>query len=186
MSTIFIYMVSIMPIINMKKTLTLSLLLFCFSCVSYAQIPCTLDLLKANEERCDESKATSADKTAYVDYRIKNFAGLDAIEAKHFFASLKKASADNDKKILGQIVRYPITFYDHAKLKKITNHIDFEKKYSSIFNEKVRGAIAKQKYEDLVVNGQGIMVGAGEVWISGIVVGKSPSKINIKIITINN
>ena len=169
----------------MKKTLSL-LLMFCFSCVAYAQTPCTLDLLKANDEKCDESKATSADKTAYVDYRVKNFTGLDALEVRRFFELLKKASAKNDKKYLGNIVRYPITFYDHAKLKKITNHIDFEKKYSSIFNEKVRGAIAKQKYEDLFVNWQGIMVGNGEVWISGIVVGKSPSKIDIKIITINN
>ena len=185
MSTIFIYTVLILPIINMKKNLTLSLLLLSFSCVAFAQ-PCTLDLLKSNDERCDESKATSADKTAYVDYRIKNFAGLNVIEARHFFESLKKASADNDKNFLGKIIRYPITFYNHAKLKKVTNHIEFYNAYPSIFNEKVRDAIAKQKYEDLVVNGQGIMVGAGEVWISGIVVGKSSRKINIKIITINN
>jgi hypothetical protein len=60
------------------------------------------------------------------------------------------------------------------------------KNYKAIFTDKVKHTIENQQYQDLFVDSEGIMLGNGEVWISGIVEKTTPPKTDIKIIAINN
>ncbi|CAJ0684602.1 hypothetical protein LMG18091_00211 [Ralstonia wenshanensis] len=59
------------------------------------------------------------------------------------------------------------------------------KAYPMIFNPRVKAAIDAQRFEDVFVSYRGIMIGNGEVWISGISE-RGRSKPTIKIISINN
>ncbi|NIF53069.1 hypothetical protein F3J19_13330 [Burkholderia sp. Ax-1724] len=64
--------------------------------------------------------------------------------------------------------------------------MQFKKKYKVIFTDKIKHAIENQQYQDLFIDSDGIMLGSGEVWVSGIVEKSTPPKTDIKIIAINN
>ncbi|MBE5253852.1 MAG: hypothetical protein QRY16_15875 [Enterobacterales bacterium endosymbiont of Blomia tropicalis] len=104
-----------------------------------------------------------ANTTAEVDQQIESLLG-DHQAYHDFLNALQHAVASNDKAAVASLVEYPITI----NKKKITTSSAFIKNYDNILNSNVKKAIANQKYEDLFVRDQGIMIGDGQVWASGI------------------
>ncbi|WP_296223665.1 hypothetical protein [Ralstonia sp. UBA689] len=113
---------------------------------------------------------------------LQDQAGLDLPEASAFFACLKIASRRDDKDTLSQLIRYPLRINGRNAVR---TPAEFKRAYPTIFNNKVKRAIEAQQFEDLFVSYRGLMVGGGEVWISGVAT-SSPGKTSIKIISVNN
>ncbi|MBA9893664.1 hypothetical protein D7091_18640 [Ralstonia pickettii] len=112
-------------------------------------------------------------------------AGLDFDEAKLFFDCLKDATKRDDKTALSRLVQYPLRIHALDRASTIATPVAFRKQYPLIFNQRVKDAIEAQRFEDVFVSYRGIMIGNGEVWISGITE-RGRSKPTIKIISINN
>jgi hypothetical protein len=117
---------------------------------------------------------------------VKEVAGLQPDDVKSFLESLKKSVEAEDKVYLSNIARYPLRYFENKKRKSVNGPAQFVKNYKAIFTDKVKHTIENQQYQDLFVDSEGIMLGNGEVWISGIVEKITPPKTDIKIIAINN
>lgn len=127
---------------------------------------------------------SSTEKEVAFQRTLQDQAGLDLADARAFFNCLKIASKRDDKDTLSQLIRYPLRINGRITVRTPG---EFKRAYPTIFNSKVKRAIEAQQFEDLFVSYRGLMVGSGEVWISGIVTqnaGKTST--TIKIITINN
>lgn len=112
-------------------------------------------------------------------------AGLNLEEARIFFDCLKIAAMHDDGDTLSQLIRYPLRTHLSKREIIIRTPAAFKKAYPMIFDAKVKHAIETQRFEDLFVSYRGLMVGSGQVWISGIV-DPTSGKTTIKIIAINN
>jgi hypothetical protein len=103
-----------------------------------------------------------------------------ASEARAFLATLQRVVKAGDKKQFAKLIHYPVrVFEDGGRSVEITSRSDLVKKYSSILTPAVRHAILTQSAACLFGNGQGMMIGNGQVWFQ-----KEPDG-NMKIITIN-
>jgi hypothetical protein len=102
-----------------------------------------------------------------------------ASQAKSFLVRLQRAVKADDKAQFASLVHYPIRVISKGHSVKISSSRNLIKKYSAILTSDVRHAILAQSAECLFANGDGIMIGRGQVWFQ-----KGPSG-EMKIITIN-
>ncbi|NTG30071.1 hypothetical protein G6L33_22875 [Agrobacterium rhizogenes] len=105
---------------------------------------------------------------------------LDTLFGDHaryqtFFEQLQNAVASDDKQAIASMVEYPILARIKGKAIKIRDHKQFEANYARIMTQKVKEAVARQNYPLLFANWQGVSVGEGEIWFSGM--GKNIVKI---------
>lgn len=98
-----------------------------------------------------------------------------------FFDALQKAVAADDKAAVAAMVDYPFSARIGGKAVKIRDAGHFAADYDKVVTAKVKNAVAKQTYATLFANWQGVMIGDGEVWFSG--VGKDS---HVKITAIND
>jgi len=149
--------------------------------ITCASASCPLPSEMAHHERAEFS-FSSAEKEVAFQRTLQDQAGLDLDDARAFFNCLKIASAHDDKDTLSQLIRYPLRTNGRNTIR---TPAAFKRAYPTIFNSRVKRAIEAQRFEDLFVSYRGLMVGGGEVWISGIAT-KSAGKTPLKIISINN
>ena len=113
-------------------------------------------------------------------------ANLDGLFGSHesyqkFFDALKKAIAADDKAAVAAMVDYPFQARIGGKAVKIRDAAHFVSDYDKIITAKVKQAVAQQTYAGLFANWQGVSIGDGEIWFSG--VGKDNK---VKITAIND
>ena len=134
-----------------------------------------------------EKSLSFPSQTAENEFRktLDEQAGLDLGEARLFFDCLKIATKRDDRHALSRLIRYPLRVNTAKGANIIRTPAAFMKAYPMIFNPRVKAAIDAQRFEDVFVSYRGIMIGNGEVWISGISE-RGRSKPTIKIISINN
>jgi hypothetical protein len=85
-----------------------------------------------------------------------------------FFEKLKKAVAENDKEAVASMVEYPFKARINGKAVTLRDAAHFAADYDKVFTAKVKEAVSNQTYPNLFANWQGVMIGDGEVWFSGI------------------
>lgn len=100
-------------------------------------------------------------------------ASLDGLYGDHkpyreFFAHFQKAIAANDKAAVAALIDYPFQARIKGKSAKLRDAAHFIADYDLIVTAKVRQAVAAQSYANLFANWQGVMIGDGEVWFSGV------------------
>lgn len=100
--------------LTMKK-IAFAVLLFVSSGLASAEPRCSLDQLKANATTCDRNQVSVQDKVAYLDFRVKEVAGLQPDDVKSFLDSLKKSVKAEDKVYLSNVARYPLRYFEHKK-----------------------------------------------------------------------
>ena len=122
----------------------------------------------------------SAQTSADVDNSLDALFGSHAPYQK-FFGDMKKAVAAGDKAMVAGMVDYPFQARIGGKAVKLNDAAHFLADYDKIMTSKVKQAIAAQSYETLFANWQGVSIGDGELWFSGVGSGGS-----IKIIAIND
>lgn len=118
-------------------------------------------------------------------------ATLDDLYGDHapyhaFFEKLKKAVAENDKKAVASMVDYPFMARIDDRAVTIRDAAHFVADYDKVFTTKVKRAVSNQTYPSLFANWQGIMIGDGEVWFSGICSDESCKQQAVKIIAVND
>lgn len=111
---------------------------------------------------------------------------LDTLFGSHapyqqFLGKLQEAAGAGDKQTVASMVDYPFRARINGKAVKLNDAAHFIADYDKIITDKVKQAIAKQTYATLFANWQGVSIGDGEVWFSGMGNGNS-----IKITAIND
>lgn len=117
--------------------------------------------------------ALIAPATVVAQTKAEVDASLDALFGNHqayhaFFDALKKAVEANDKAAVAAMVDYPFQARINGKAVKLRDPAHFIADYDKIVTAKVKDAVARQTYATLFANWQGVMVGDGEVWFSGV------------------
>ncbi len=100
-----------------------------------------------------------------------------------FFSDLKKAIAADDKAKVAAMVSYPFRTRIAGKRVTLRNAAAFRKNYNAIVTPRVKQSVAKQDFEALFSNAEGLMVGDGEVWFSTV---GSSARPPVRIIAINS
>jgi predicted component of type VI protein secretion system len=113
--------------------------------------------------------ATTADAQTAADVD----SSLDALFGAHvpyrqFFENLQKAVASNDKATVAAMVNYPFQARIQGKALKIRDAAHFIADYDAIVTTKVKQSVAHQSYATLFANWQGVSIGDGEIWFSGV------------------
>jgi hypothetical protein len=109
-------------------------------------------------------------------------AGIDNDAAvERFLHDLQEAVSKNQRAKVTSMIAYPIKVGVGRHREVIRKKSEMLKKYDSVFNQKVKEALGKQKVSELFVNGQGVMVGDGEIWFN-----QMAGSENIRITAINN
>ncbi|MDX3904772.1 MAG: hypothetical protein QHC78_03680 [Pigmentiphaga sp.] len=121
-----------------------------------------------------------AQSAADMDARLDTLFG-EHVPYRNFFEKLQKAVATDDKAAVAAMVQYPFRARLGGKAHTIRDAGHFVADYDQIMTPEVKRAIAAQTYPELFANWQGISIGSGEIWFSGIGTGK-----DIRIIAINH
>lgn len=90
----------------------------------------------------------------------------DAAAAERFFRRLQTAVARNERAEVAGMVAYPLRVRVDGRTVVLRNKADLLRRYSQVFNRRVRQALAGQKADRLFVNWQGVMIGNGQIWFN--------------------
>ncbi|HDS1217075.1 TPA: hypothetical protein QEF70_003560 [Stenotrophomonas maltophilia] len=123
-----------------------------------------------------EAEAPAEDARA----RIESLLG-DAAQFEKVFNAFKAAVVGGDRAAVVEQVRFPLNISDG---KKITGPGEFQRNYEKIITPAVVKAVSEQDFGKAFVNQQGVMIGSGQVWLSGQCLDQACTKIEVKVITI--
>jgi hypothetical protein len=122
---------------------------------------------------------------AEVNGRIDTVLGNHVLYERAIKA-LQQAVAARDKEDVAALVRYPITVSISGHKQTIRNAPAFIKSYDAIMTPDIVSAITGQKYEDLFVRDQGVMLGNGEAWINRVCLDKGCSHFVPKVVRLQH
>jgi hypothetical protein len=105
----------------------------------------------------------------------------DAAQYEAVFNAFQKAVNGGDRAAVVEEVRFPLNIANGAR---ITGPGEFQRNYERILTPAVRKAIAAQKFDDVMVNQQGVMIGDGQVWLNGTCLDPACSRTEVKVVTI--
>jgi hypothetical protein len=87
-----------------------------------------------------------------------------ASRAESFLAELQNAVRTDDKAKFAALVHYPIEVSWGNKTAEVPTSADFIKRYGSIVTPALKHTILAQNPKCLFANGQGVMIGHGQLW----------------------
>lgn len=95
--------------------------------------------------------------------------GVNFENAQNFVIQLKKAIRNNNKDKMAEMISYPLRInkMDDEKSFYLKNSDQFLKKYSQLFNNKMKKAVADDN-GPLFCNYQGAMIAGGWIWFTPI------------------
>ena len=102
------------------------------------------------------------------------------------FAALQTAVTDEDYEAVAALVSYPITVRSTEEELAVETPEAFAEHYDAIMTEEIIDAVVRQSYETLFVNGEGIMFGDGQIWMSGVCADDACENWTVKVITIQS
>jgi hypothetical protein len=110
--------------------------------------------------------AATADH-ADVDSRLDTLFGSHQ-PYEQFLGALKSAVAAKDWPAISLLLQYPISIKLGGHRVRIKTAAEFIGHIDAIFTPKVISAVEAQSYDTVFANANGVMIGDGEVWFSGI------------------
>ncbi len=126
---------------------------------------------------------TSRADEASVDEQIETLLG-PASDYKELFYAFKVALEEGKSDIVVSLVNYPITVRIDGNEETYASEAELLDGYDDVFTDAILEAVANQEYGDLFVNSEGVMIGNGEVWITGICDDNACSTATPRIMTI--
>jgi hypothetical protein len=112
--------------------------------------------------------------------RIETLLG-DAAQFEKVFNAFKAAVVGGDRAAVVEEVRFPLNI---SGGKKISGPGEFQRNYEKIITPEVVKAVSAQDFGKVFVNQQGVMIGSGQVWLSGQCLDQACTKTEVKVITI--
>ena len=122
---------------------------------------------------------------ASVDQQIETLLG-DAPDYKELFYAFKVALEEGKSDIVVSLVNYPLTVTIDGEEATYGSEQELLDAYDSVFTEAIVEAVSNQDYGSLFVNSEGVMIGNGEVWITGICDDNACSTATPRIMTIQS
>ena len=95
-------------------------------------------------------------------------AGLETDEVETFFASLEEAIASDNRPKVASLVAYPLTVDLAEEPLTLRDEAEFVRAYDAVVTEAVKQVVADAEVATLFANWQGVRIGQGEVWFSGV------------------
>ena len=117
-----------------------------------------------------------------LEWRLEHLAGAKIDEVRAVFNEMKSSVARDDRKSLCRLANYPL----RTSAGRIGQESLCRARHRTIFNDRVVSAIRAQKFEELFVNWQGIMIGDGEVWLAVVCHDSACRRKRLGIMTVNN
>lgn len=115
-------------------------------------------------------------------------AGLSDQEVRTFLDALQKGVLGGNADQIAALVEFPLDVHQCNRTLRIQRK-EFNQRFASVFDRKISKAIVDATFESLFSNSQGVMIGDGEVWFTGICEGSTEadpcSKQRIRLITVN-
>jgi hypothetical protein len=117
-------------------------------------------------------------------------ARLDVLFGAHepyeaFLARLKDAVAAGDRRSVAAMVAYPLETRVAGESVTLAVPDDVLRRYDQLFAPPVVAAIGRQTYATLFANAEGVMIGDGEIWFSGICGDDACADVTVRITAIN-
>lgn len=112
--------------------------------------------------------------------RITKLLG-DAEPYEGVFNQLQRGVAAGDRAAVAGLMRYPMRVTIGGKNQNVADAAAFQRDYDKIVTPALAKLIAGQTFDTLFVNGQGVMLGQGEVWINGTCLDKDCAKAEVKV-----
>lgn len=112
--------------------------------------------------------------------RIETLLG-DAAQYEKVFNAFKTAVVGGDRAAVVEEVRFPLNI---ANGRKITGPGEFQRNYEKIITPAVVKAMSGQDFGKVFVNQQGVMIGDGQVWLTGECLDKACARTEVKVGTI--
>lgn len=112
--------------------------------------------------------AASGQADTEIDQQISSVLGGNPKAYHEIFEHLQKSLAAGDKAGVAALVSYPIDVKVAGKSEKFADANALVAKFDQVFTPEISKAIAGQQFSSAFVNAQGLMIGNGEVWISGV------------------
>lgn len=137
------------------------------------------------------SPVATADVAPEAPAQVTTEQQIDGVYGTHegfreFFDALQKAAAARDKAALAGMIKYPFETQIAGKQVTLTSEADAVGTFDSLFSLPVLKDVTDQKWEELFVNYQGVMIGNGAVWFSPECLDTECKKLGpVKIIAIN-
>ncbi|MEC5290504.1 hypothetical protein VSX64_06240 [Aurantimonas sp. C2-6-R+9] len=119
---------------------------------------------------------------------------LSQIEALHgdadgfsaAFDVLQQAMADGDAATVAEFGSYPLTVRANGEVYDVLEAQDLIDNFDSLIAPDTQTRVANQDVGDLMVNSEGVMIGAGELWLSAVCDDNACNSARWRIIAINN
>lgn len=121
-------------------------------------------------------------READVDARIDKVLG-DHAAYRRVLERLQAAVARADRPGVAALVRYPLEVRTGTQALQLENAKAFVAHYDDVVTPKVAKAIAEQRYAELFVSQEGVMLGSGEVWINGVCRDPKCVDVDVKVAT---
>lgn len=102
------------------------------------------------------------------------------------FDRLQQAMTDGDAAAVADLGSYPLTVRANGEVYDILEAQDLIDNFDSLVMPDTQALVAEQDIRDLMVNSDGVMVGAGEVWLSAVCDDNACNSARWRIIAINN
>lgn len=124
---------------------------------------------------------TSASTNESIDRVLGEHAAYESV-----IKSFQAAVAQHDAPAAAALVQYPIRVTIGKRRATVRDAKAFVAAYDQIVTPAIAAAVRAQKYEELMVSAQGVMFGAGQVWINGICSDKACTRSTPRVVTIQN
>lgn len=115
--------------------------------------------------------------------RIERVLG-DADGYESVFSALQRGVADGDRAAVAALMRYPLRVEVSGKSRKVADAAAFQRDYADIITADIARTIAAQSFDTVFVNQQGVMLGNGQVWITGTCEDAACTRSDIKVATL--
>jgi hypothetical protein len=120
-----------------------------------------------------------------VDGKIDQVLG-DHKAYRAVFDDLRAAIAANDKLRVANLIDYPIAVSIDGNKTVFKNSGEFVKGYDQFMTPDILGAIRSTSYASVMVSYEGMMLGNGQVWISGICKDDACEDVDVKVVTLQS
>lgn len=117
-----------------------------------------------------------------MDARIDRILG-NHVAYRSVLTRLQAAVAEGDCSGVAALVRYPIEVQTLSGTQRLENAHTLVMHYEDVITPTVARAIAAQRYDSLFVSANGVMVGAGEVWLNGVCHDRQCVDVDVKVIS---
>jgi hypothetical protein len=108
----------------------------------------------------------------------------DSAQYRQVITAFQTAVRAHDAKAVAALVHYPLKVTIGTSTRTIKSAGKFAARYDSIITPAIAEAVQDEDFADMMVNSRGVMLGRGEVWVTGICRDKACKSPDVRIYVI--